>query len=281
MIIEVLLPAILLIALIIGSVTDMKIREVPDQLNYLLIVLGLGIRSIMALIESDVSIILSGVAGFGVMFAIAMFLFYTGQWGGGDAKLLMGMGAIIGLEFLLTTFMVGFLINLILVGAIFGLFFSFYLVSKHKKDFKLAWKNNPAKKFQVFVWLVGLFPIFVGLFFFEALILFAMFSILIIGSYYLLIFMKVVEGVCMIKEIPVSRLTEGDWIVNEVIIKGKRICGPSDLGILDKQIELLKKLKVKSIIIKEGIPFVPSFLIAYVVTFIFGSWFVDFIAGVL
>jgi len=100
-----------------------------------------------------------------------------------------------------------------------------------------------------------------------------LFAVLIIFSYYLIIFMKAVEQVCMIQLVPLSKITEGDWIVQDVIIKGKKICGPSDLGITDHQIDDLKKYKVKEVLIKQGIPFVPSFLLAFIITFMFGNWF--------
>ena len=71
------------------------------------------------------------------------------------------------------------------------------------------------------------------------------------------------------------KLTEGDWIVNDVYVGRQYICGPKDLGIEKRQIrklvEYYKKGKVKRILIKEGIPFVPSFLIAFIITFLFGN----------
>ena len=79
----------------------------------------------------------------------------------------------------------------------------------------------------------------------------------------------------MLKYVLPKQLTEGDWIVKEIKIGGKYITGPKDLGIEKKQINklisLYKKKKVNKILIKEGIPFVPSFFIAYVVTLIFGN----------
>ena len=58
----------------------------------------------------------------------------------------------------------------------------------------------------------------------------------------------------------------------EQAVNGKRITGPKDLGISKKQIRQLRqyyeKGKVKKIAIKEGIPFVPSFLISFIVTLI-------------
>jgi len=47
------------------------------------------------------------------------------------------------------------------------------------------------------------------------------------------------------------------------------VCGPGDLGITNQQIALLKQHGIKHVVVKEGIPFVPSFLIAYV-----ALWFV-------
>jgi hypothetical protein len=81
----------------------------------------------------------------------------------------------------------------------------------------------------------------------------------------------------MIKKVKPEQLTIGDWIVNDVVVDGKRICGPKDLGIEEKQIKKLlrlkKKNKIKLVIIKEGIPFIPSFLASFIITFIWGNLF--------
>ena len=85
----------------------------------------------------------------------------------------------------------------------------------------------------------------------------------------------------MLKYVTPDKLTEGDWIAKEVKVNGKYITGPKDLGIEKKQIRklvsLYKKKKVKKILIKEGIPFVPSFFIAYLVTLMFGNLLLLFV----
>ena len=62
---------------------------------------------------------------------------------------------------------------------------------------------------------------------------------------------------------------------SDIRINGKYICGPKDLGIEKKQIKKLmvfyREGKIKKILIKEGIPFVPSFLIAFVITLVYGN----------
>ena len=100
-------------------------------------------------------------------------------------------------------------------------------------------------------------------------------ALISIITFYLWLIIKAVENSCMLKYVIPSKLTEGDWIAKDVKVDGKYITGPKDLGIEKKQIrkliELYKKRKVKNILIKEGIPFVPSFFVAYVITLIYGN----------
>ena len=56
---DIIIISVVLLALLIGSFTDIKTREVPDWLNFSLIPLGLGIRLIYSLITSDYSYIIS------------------------------------------------------------------------------------------------------------------------------------------------------------------------------------------------------------------------------
>ena len=77
----------------------------------------------------------------------------------------------------------------------------------------------------------------------------------------------------MIKNVSPSKITEGDWIAEEIKVKGKLIAGPKDLGISLEQIARLKSLGVKKVLVKYGIPFVPSFLIAFIIAVIAGAWY--------
>ncbi len=79
----------------------------------------------------------------------------------------------------------------------------------------------------------------------------------------------------MLKYVKPTEVTEGDWIAKDVVIGKKYISGPKDLGIEMKQLKQLisyyKKGKIKKVLIKVGIPFVPSFLIAYLITIVYGN----------
>lgn len=275
------------ISLIIASITDIKTREVPDWLNYGLIIFGLGSRLIYSIALLDINFFLYGLAGFFVFFVIANLMFYSAQWGGGDSKLLMGLGAVIGLNFNFREmpFLVIFWINIILIGAIYGLFWSFVLAFKNKNRFLRDFRERIKKsaKIRRFLLIISL-AVLLSAFFIDSITTRILLVILVFSSlliFYISIFIKSVERTCMLKLVEPEKLTEGDWIAKNVIIKKKRICGPKDLGIEKKQIKQLINLKrkglIKKVLIKEGIPFVPSFLIAFIISLWFGNWLLLFI----
>ncbi|MBU0461610.1 MAG: A24 family peptidase [Nanoarchaeota archaeon] len=269
--------SIVLIALLIGTYTDFKVREVPDWISYGMIFAGLGLRSIFSLVYWDWHMIVDGLLGFGMFLLLAFVMFYAGQWGGGDAKVLMGLGALLGVQLSPDTFLLGFLINTVLFGSIFGLFFSIFLAIKHKHVFaKKAQEIYYSKtKMKYFFWAGTAFVLILAFAMPLVQIPLFMMAALVFVTFYLLVFMKGVEEACMIKQVDPERLTEGDWIVNDVIVAGKRICGPKDLGIekrqIDELIKLKKQNKIATVAIKEGIPFVPSFLMGFIATLLWGN----------
>jgi len=283
-----LLPSVItyslsFIALFIGSITDLKTREVPDWVNYGLIFSGLGLNLLFSIIYSNSSFIINSILGLAIFFGIAYIMFYMGQWGGGDSKILMGLGAMIGIDvgFKTPQFLLGFFINALFAGAVYGLLWSIYLAVKNRKKFSreftkiLSDKNVvKAKKFMLAILVLLLAGFFFAKMYYMKIFVMSL-ALILLTTFYLWIFVKAIEKSAMYKLMEPSKLTEGDWIVNDVFVNKKYICGPKDLGIDKKQIKLLvefyKKRKIKKILVKEGIPFVPSFLIAFIVTFIFGN----------
>ncbi|MEA3430583.1 MAG: A24 family peptidase [Nanoarchaeota archaeon] len=281
--VDIFIIIVALVVLAIASLNDIRTREVPDWLSYGLIFTGLAIGTLKSIATLKYTFILYSAFGFAVFFAIACLMYYTGQWGGGDSKLLMGLGALIGLRFEYSIqFMFMFLFNLLVVGAIYGFAWSITLALKNRQSFRKSYlsmlKDSKVAKMRSLVITISisfLILFIVSLFVFNTFtaIPLLMISMLAFLFFYLFIFSKSVENSCMVKPYPVSKLTEGDWIANDVIIKGKHICGPKDLGISKKQILILQKLKLKSVLVKEGIPFVPSFFFAFIATWLIGNWF--------
>jgi prepilin signal peptidase PulO-like enzyme (type II secretory pathway) len=284
--------AVCLAGLITGTYTDLRTREVPDWVNYGLIFCGFGLAAINSVISWNLSYILESVLGFVFFFAIALLMYYTGQWGGGDSKMIMGLGALVGLSLPFSSWLgrgfftsglpmlLNFLIYSIFVGAAYGFLWSIGLAIKNRKRFSqefglaLAKKGNVAmKKILIAVAAMGLVASFFITMPFRLLVLALV--LLLAMSFYMLIFIKTIEKACMLRKVSPAELTIGDWIAEEVKVGDRVICGPKDLGIEKEQIEELKKLrekgKVDKVMIKEGIPFVPSFLIAFLLALFFGS----------
>lgn len=264
-----LLMAIVLAALIVASYVDLKYREVPDWISYGLIFVGIGLRLIDSIVSWNYHPILYGLIGLGATFVVALLMFYAGVWGGGDSKILMGLGAVIGFDRISSLpFLTIFILAAFFISGMWGTAYAFYLASRRWKQFKKEFREIRSGK------IVGILRLMTTAFLLIAILLFLFFTsypsltvlsiaivaFLIVQAF---IFMKAVEISCLISEKPVSDLVEGDWIVKDVVVKRRRICGPKDLGLTKHQIGLLKTYKIKKVLVKDGIPFVPSFLLAY------------------
>jgi len=84
--------------------------------------------------------------------------------------------------------------------------------------------------------------------------------------------LKGVEACCMFKKVKVKDLTEGDWIQGDIKKGRKIILKYKRLGVDLKDIRKLKRNKIRKVTVKEGVPFLPAFLIAYIVTIIVGNF---------
>lgn len=286
-----LIYAIVLLALLIGSYTDLKTREVPDWLNYSLIGAGLGINALTSITATDWSYILLSAAGLLLCVGIAFLMFYAGQWGGGDSKMLMGIGALLGLNlmlkppFIAQNMLVSFFVNLALVGFFYALLWSSLLALKNRKRFLRQLKKDTkrvvmARRAMLLAAIIILPALFLTSDFLIRLALIAL-VVLSFTTFYTWLFIKAVEKSSMYKLVAPEKLTEGDWIAKEVKIGRRYVCGPKDLGIEKKQIQQLIKLKkngkIEKVLVKEGIPFVPSFLIAFVISLVWGNLAMMFI----
>lgn len=270
------------LALLIGSYTDIRTREVPDWVNLGLIGAGFGINILFSIIYWKIDFILLSAAGFAGFFALAWIMFYTGQWGGGDSKILMGLGALIGVDIISRNFfLLHFLVNAMLIGALYGILWSIFSIFRNRKkflkEFKKSIQNKKVVSAKKMIFVLFVILALAGVFAPDKIIRLTALYLAVVSvlTFYLWVAIKAVENACMLKYVKPQQLTEGDWIAKEIKISGKYIAGPKDLGIEKKKIrrliEFYKQGKVKKILIKEGIPFVPSFFIAYVITLIYGN----------
>ena len=201
-------------------------------------------------------------------------MYRTKQWGGADAKLLMGFGAAFGtapwfsnltLPFLLILFL-----NIIIVGGLYGLTFAIVLYFKNRKKANPLLKKELIKKRRLRnIILVMAVTILIASILIPILTIKALLVILalfLIAYYYITIFVKIVEKLTFIKQLPLEKVTEGDWLAKEVSHKNKVLISKNQPCLTIKDIKLMKKNKIRKVWIKIGIPFVPAMLIATIVT---------------
>ncbi len=279
------LIVVALVALVFATFVDIKIREVPDWLNFSLVAIGLGSRLIYSLISSDYSYILYGLLGFSVFFSLANIMYYTKQWGGGDSKLLMGLGtmfgnydkfSILGYEYNLP-FLAVLIINIFIAGTLYGIIYSVFLGLKHKKNFIKEFKNRNFNSLKIafcFVVVFGAISFLIFDSWLSGLIIWLLLVLFV--AYAILFFMKIVEDAALYKMIDVKKLTIGDWLAKDVIVGKKVICHMRNIGLMAEDIKSLKKNKVKNVLIRQGIPFVPGFLIGFLATIFIGDLMVFF-----
>ena len=225
---------------------------------------------------NDMPFFIIVTSSFLIMFVVSN-LFYEGRvFAGGDAKLLFAMTAFfVGITFFGTLINIGiFLLFLMFSGSVYGLVYSFVL---YFNNFK---KINKEIKKEFNSLIIGRWILSIGF----VLMLFGFFNLLffLIGffsffSFLLYVFAKSIENVSMVKSISGEKLKEGDWLVNDIKVKGRVIRADWD-GLSSIDIELLKNKK--KIMIKEGLPFVPAFLIAFLIYAFFKDWFLNIILGI-
>src|SRR3989338_5418625 len=247
--------------LLTGSVSDIKTREVADWSNYGLIAMGFASNAIFSIAFHDIRYVLYSVLGFLVLWLLALLMYYSAQWGGGDGY----------------AFMTSFIVNLLLAGSVYGIAWSLFAAFRNREKFLKTFIGLCKQKEPIAIMKIVLAAIAVSIvlyFFLDPYlrIVILSFSILAAGIFYLWLAIKAIEESCMYKKISISELTEGDWIAENIRRKGKQICGPGDLGISKNQIFALKKLNVGKIKVKEGIPFVPSFLAGWLMTVFYGNF---------
>lgn len=275
MMLNIILMTVALLVLMIASYTDIKTREIPDWLNYSLIFAALGIRGIFS-VHLGWNVLLSGVLGLTAFFVLAFIFYRTGQWGGGDSKLLMGMGAVIGISWPMQNSslnLLWFFISLLFIGSIYGLVWMVVIATRKRHVFlsKIERKFTRKHKIHLALLIMILVVIVLGIAYNHLIFM----TLLPVGIYYLLIFVNAVESNCFINKIKIERLTEGDWLAEDVFIGGKNFMSKRTLSRQDlhELYSMKKQRKIDYVTIKEGIPFTPSFLCAYLTILLGGNIF--------
>ena len=268
--IEVIFLGVLaVIWLAFASIQDLREHEVANWIGFSLIVFALGVRFFYSLfLGGGFGFFYQGLIGLAIFWGIGNLFYYSRMFAGGDAKLMYAMGPILpfSLSFITNLKSFGmFLAIFLIVGGVYGMVWSLVLTFMNLKSFGKEF----VKQFKLnkrYVWLGLVFGIvFVALGFIESLFVLLGGLIFVIPYFYL--YAKAVDEVCMVRRIPVGELTEGDWLYEDVLLGKKKLKADWE-GLEMKDIEEIRRKK-KFVTIRYGIPFVPVFLIAFLIWFYF------------
>ena len=265
---------------ILASAWDLKTTEIPDEIPYLMILIGLTLHSVEALIVWNYQPLLKSLlVGLGFL-GFGFLMYYAGQWGGGDAKLLAAIGFLLPnlpknfSPKLILPFPLSYLFNVFLVGAAYMLLYAFILALIKRKILKRFFEDIKASSKLLTFGSIFLFALFLLLNWFLSAYFKVRFELLFslkysflpmvltLAVFLLWKFAKAVEEVGFKKRIPVSKLKVGDVLEESKLWE----------GITEKELKKIKKSGRKYVVIKEGVRFAPAFPLALIFTLWFGDY---------
>ncbi|MFP4523159.1 MAG: prepilin peptidase [Candidatus Woesearchaeota archaeon] len=227
------------LALLVATYVDIKKREVPDSLTYILISIGIFMAILSSIFSFSWIPLIASLTGLFIAYCIGAVFYYGGQWGGGDAKMLMGLGALWGVHILpffnglaLTwstiPLLLVFVISILFAGLLYGMLLLATKIIINFSTFKKALYKKTheplLRKTQLLIVLLTFIFLVVGLLSYVTTIklFFLSLAILIILSYYFLLWAKVAEETLLIGHLSVDKATPGEWVAKPVFIPTKK-----------------------------------------------------------
>ena len=258
---ELILIASVLVFLLLGSYYDLKSKELPYflTLNFIAFVSFIQLYGIILNGANNMHWIFLSV---GVVFGLNYLFYRIGIRGGGDALATLGLAIALGTDFFMFVLIYVFIE---IVSAFYGVGYTFFLFLKNRKKLKLSKSIK-----LLFVLLAALT---LALFMFDKIL-----ALLFLSFGFLILFMNTLikyEKNIFVRDVKISELTGEEWILKD-IKKGRFLVKKKKTGLSLDDIEILKKMKIKKIQIREGIPLIPGyflgFLLFLVTFFVFGSY---------
>ncbi len=261
--IEVLIGS-LFVMLIIATILDIKQLFIPDYISYTFIVIALFERLIYSLTINDWSMFLWIIPAVIISSGLTYLLYKAGMMGGGDVKIIASASIILA-KFPNETvpMFIDYLINLFIAGALYLLPVSIIIGLT---------KIKPTRKESILM-IASIITSAITLLFYNNPTTIMASIVLITASS--LPFIKRIENKVMIREADMNNLMDGDWLINEVKV-GREIIKPRKEGLTIDEANKIKKwwsegkLKKKPLI-KYGLPYLPAFLIALIITITIGN----------
>ena len=270
--------ALSLLFLLLASFYDIKTTEVPDRLSVGLAVIVLFVSLVHSVYSSSYSHLAATFVVGAAYLAVGLVLFYLGQWGGGDVKMLAGVGCVLGylnsvgydwpnstiLPYYLTYF-----INMGLVAIPYLLVYTLVIGFRSRELFSEFLAETRRKTF-LLVLILSVLPSAIALYFgLGSLSL----SYLILPAFTSLsVYLKTSERVLFRKKVLPVGLKAGDVLAEDLIVDGVKLVSKSNMeGLTEEQLDEIRRLHKEGritggVTVKLGVIFVPIYPVAFVLT---------------
>lgn len=250
-------------ALILASFEDLRIREVPFLLSHATIILGVAFAALRSLQTGVLAHVAHSVLGGIIAYTLGYLLYISGQWGGGDVKLFTGIATFIGFNPELPVSFITYVFLVFLTGSIYGLVWSLYNVVVNADDV-IPELPHPS-------------IVHVGLTGGAALTVLTSYMVItspsptagLIGSFTLLFIASIVlyvfhhaRHIITTVDKETDELVPGDWLAERVETSQGTISS-RNTGLSVQDIQALRDSTTEAVTVRVGLPFVPSFLFAY------------------
>jgi Flp pilus assembly protein protease CpaA len=270
--------AVALFFLTLASIYDLKNGEIPDKatIGFILSVMVLAIA--MFLYQGDVNLLINPITiGIGY-FTIAYILYYLGQWGGGDVKILLGLGGALGLlnslgyqwNAPMLPYYIVYFIDMGVIVLPYALIYMLILSALKPVVFKKFRENILKTKTIMLLIIAAAFPLII--YFITKFNFFILFTIILPVFVLASIFLKTSEESLLTKTILVSELREADALAEDLVYDGRKIALRREIeGVSKQQLDLIKKLALENKIhskikIRWGVKFAPILMLSFLLT---------------
>lgn len=282
--VENILLAIALVGSSLAAAWDLRTTEIPDKIPSIMVIIAFIIHITKAFLTwSYLSFISSVIVGLG-FFGFGFLMYYLGQWGGGDAKLLGAIGFLLPDSKSLNLHLffplpLSYMVNVFLIGAIYMLLYAAVLAMRNRKIIKEFKKDIKASSRFIIVSSAALFLAFVLIGFYftnfylgntnvKLILTNSIPPLLLTISFFIIWkFARIVENVGFKKRVSVHELKVGDVLLSSRLWE----------GITEKELRAIRKSEKKYVWIKEGVRFAPTFPLALLATVLFGDTLLIFI----
>lgn len=248
-------------SLFIASLFDLDTTDVPDEFSVIGVLGGIAFHAVYSYMSADWSFLMWSL-GVGGAFSIAGWgAYFAGGWGGADAFAMSVLGFAAPFIPPEPSFMDPFnmLVNIMIVAFVYTTIYTFYM-NLDRESARATWERIIWNRKRVAgeVILAGLMSGFVYINGLNGVTYF----LLLVSLIVLYRFFQEVQENLMIDEVPVEEVEVGD------VAAPNQGFGKKIVGLTEEDIE---ETELDEIELRSGVPFMPVFVFALLITDLFGG----------